>query len=45
MKNDNYVIYNILIIFGFLILTSFYIGFTIGKNAAQRERQKTEVQK
>ena len=45
MEYNNHFLYKRLIIFGFIILISFYLGFIIGKNAAQRERQNTQIQK
>jgi len=45
MEYNNHFLYKRLILFGFIILISFYLGFIIGKNAAQRERQNTQIQK
>ena len=45
MEKNNHILYKRSIIFGFIILISFYLGFIIGKNAAQRERQNTQIQK
>jgi len=44
MKNENSIWLRRLITWCFIVLFAFYLGFRLGKNAAQRERQNIQMQ-